>query len=117
MALSTVGHLLVSHPEPIFIPVGRVRVKIFLEEIVFIESLANYVKVHTAKQTYITNSTMSAIVNKLPANWFCRINRFVIVNIKNILQFDKERLRLDSGHEFSFGELGKKALLERIHLF
>jgi two-component system, LytTR family, response regulator len=59
-------------------------VKIFFEEILFIEALKEYVKIVTKDKSVITYHTISGLEEKLPPGKFYRIHRSYIVNIKAI---------------------------------
>lgn len=87
--------------------------KINLYEIVYIESLANYIKIFTDVGTYLTPMTMKQCIRMLPDHLFSRINRGTIVPIHRILSFDKDGVTLE-GKKFSFGEGCKKELEARI---
>ncbi len=59
-------------------------VKIFFEEIQYIEALKEYVKIVTKERAVITYHTLSGLEEKLPVGKFYRIHRSYIVNIKSI---------------------------------
>lgn len=89
--LKTVGKLIPLRneaafaPQPadvtsIFLKVDRRLVRLDLDEIIYIESLGDYLKVHGATQTYITYMPIGKIEALLPAGRFIRIHRSTIVN-------------------------------------
>lgn len=100
----------------VFIPVGRSFVRVFLCDIIWIESKENYVKFHTYNGSVLSLFSMKMVMNKLPGTQFSRVNRSVIVNIAWVAFFDKDGVTLINGLAFSFGEGGKKRLSERINL-
>lgn len=58
--------------------------KISLSEILYIEGLADYLKIHLAgKKTVITRMTMKSIMEKLPAD-FIRVHRSFIVPLSRV---------------------------------
>lgn len=63
-------------------------VKIFFEEIQFIEALKEYVKIVTRDRSVITYHTISGLEEKLPGGKFYRIHRSYIVNIKAITSIE-----------------------------
>lgn len=99
-----------------FIAVGRVWVKVVLSEISHIESAANYVKIHSGKHIYLSPYTMKKMIMSLPDQYFCRVNRYAIINLSYIVEFDNERVKLTTGAEFSFGETGRKEFKEKMNL-
>lgn len=63
----------------IFIKSDNKLVKIFFEDIVYIEALKDYLRIHISeKERYITHSTMKAMEEKLP-DYFFRIQRSYII--------------------------------------
>jgi DNA-binding LytR/AlgR family response regulator len=63
-------------------------VKIFFDEILFIEALKEYVKIVTKEKSVITYHTISGLEEKLPIGKFYRIHRSYIVNIKAITSIE-----------------------------
>ncbi len=64
---------------------GRISI-INIEQIDWIESAGNYVKIHVGKQTYLHRETMRNIQKRLSLFNFVRIHRRTIVNTERILQ-------------------------------
>lgn len=73
-------------------------VKIFFEEILFIEALKEYVKIVTNDKSVITYHTISGLEEKLPPGKFYRIHRSFIVNIKAITSIEGFIVKVDK-HE------------------
>ncbi|MEO5563001.1 MAG: LytTR family DNA-binding domain-containing protein [Chitinophagaceae bacterium] len=70
-------------------------VKIFFEEILFVEALKEYVKIVLNDKAVITYHTLSGLEEKLPKGKFYRIHRSYIVNIKAIASIDGFSLKID----------------------
>lgn len=83
----------------IYVKENKKAVKISLDEILYIESMKDYVTFHTDKKKIITKSTMSELEEKLPAERFVRIHRSYIVAIQKIDAFTSTSV-----------EIGKKEL-------
>jgi len=79
----------------IFVRSDRKMVKVRFKEINYIESLSDYVKIFTDKETIITRETISNIESKLPSNEFLRTHRSYIVSMPKIDSFTNEFLELD----------------------
>jgi len=62
-----------------FFSVGKKKVKVFLDEILFIESLREYVRITTRDKNILTKFQLSAIEELLSRNNFIRIHRSFIV--------------------------------------
>lgn len=69
----------------IFVKIDKKKMKkIFLDEILTVESLKDYLKINTLSGKYIIHSTLSDFTNLLPANDFLRIHRSYTVAINKI---------------------------------
>ncbi|MEI7670196.1 MAG: response regulator, partial [Pseudomonadota bacterium] len=70
-----------SKKENLLIRTGYDYVSLKIRDIVFIESNDNYVSVQLISgKPFVTRSTLSEMLKKLPENDFTRINRSVIIN-------------------------------------
>ncbi len=72
----------------------RKMIKINLSDIVYIESLSDYVKLHTFSKTIITRETISNIESKLSTKVFIRIHRSFIVSIQYISSYTSEYIEI-----------------------
>jgi DNA-binding LytR/AlgR family response regulator len=78
-----------KEPEPsfLFLRADRKNLKIQLHEILFVESLKDYVKVVTKDRTIVSKQAISTIEESLPEEAFLRIHRSFIVSISKIESF------------------------------
>lgn len=88
-------------------------VKIFFEEILFIEALKEYVKIVTKDKSVITYHTISGLEEKLPAGKFYRIHRSFIVNIKMITSIEGFTVKVDK-HELPVSRNERDAFVELV---
>jgi len=75
-----------------------------LSEIQFIESNRNSVIIHTNKETYTSNESISSVVDKLGKDGFVRISRYYIANIYYVKEIGVKTLILVSGEELKYSE-------------
>jgi DNA-binding LytR/AlgR family response regulator len=68
----------------IFIKVDGRMVKLLYEEIVYIEGLKDYLKVHTRDRHYVTHMTMKKMEETLPTISFIRIHKSFILSLNAI---------------------------------
>ena len=73
-----------------FVRSDRKMIKICFDEIRYIESLADYIKIHLIDKTVVTRETISSIEAKLPKTNFLRIHRSFIVAKSRIDSFTNE---------------------------
>jgi len=77
----------------IYVKSEKKNVKISLKDILFIESLKDYIKIHTNSKTIITQVAISAIEQRLPEN-FLRVHRSFIVAKDKITAFTQHDLEI-----------------------
>lgn len=68
----------------IFIKVDGRMVKLNYEDIVYIEGLKDYLKVHTSERHYVTHMTMKKMEETLPSNSFIRIHKSFILSLNAV---------------------------------
>ncbi len=71
----------------IFLREDREMVKVFLKDILYIESLRDYVRVKTAASQVVTYQKISFLEQKLPEKEFVRIHRSFIVAVDKVSSF------------------------------
>jgi two-component system, LytTR family, response regulator len=76
--------------EFIFLNVQKKKVKILFNEILYIESQKEYIKIVTAKKEYISKIATHEIEGLLPSHLFKRIHRSFIVSISKIDSYTVE---------------------------
>ena len=81
--------------EEIELRVNREKVVLMLKDILFVESMGDYLKIHTSEKTLTTKEKISSLKNRLP-NAFVRIHRSFIVNKSQIDSFNKEYVTLSN---------------------
>ncbi len=83
-------------PNVLLIKADRKTVKVPLDQIRYIESLGDYVKIHTTSGVTVTRETISGLEQKLGYAQFIRVHRSFIVSIQFITAFTKEAVELGS---------------------
>jgi len=77
----------------IYVKSEKKNVKILLKDILFIESLKDYIKIHTIDKTIMTQVPISTIEQRLPDN-FLRIHRSFIVAKDKITAYTQHDLEI-----------------------
>jgi DNA-binding LytR/AlgR family response regulator len=80
----------VEKPNYIFVRSDRKMVKVIFDEILYVESLSDYIKIYTSERILVTRETISNIEMKLPSQQFLRIHRSYIVNIDKVTSYTNE---------------------------
>ena len=99
--------------EYIFIRSERRIIKIYLNDITFIEGLKDYVIIHTAEQKIITLMNLKEIHSRLPENTFVRTSKSYIVNIRHISSLDNNDVVIGK-HEIPIGNVYRDDFFERV---
>jgi len=86
--------IVVEKQDFIFVRSDRKMVKINFNEILFIESLSDYIKIHLEESTVVTRETISNIEAKLPQQKFMRVHRSFIVALATIDSFTSEHIEI-----------------------
>ncbi|HET6768826.1 MAG TPA: LytTR family DNA-binding domain-containing protein [Chitinophagaceae bacterium] len=95
----------------IYLKVDRKMVKIMLDDILYIESDKDYVKVFTTAATIITRQTISSVEAMLSENKFFRIHRSFIVSLDKIKSFSNENVEIGN-KELPIGKLYRNGFLK-----
>ena len=68
----------------------RKMIKVALNDIIYIESIKDYIKVITATGTVVTKQSISSVEEMLPKEKFVRIHRSYIVSVNKIESYNHE---------------------------
>lgn len=98
-----------SEREYLFFNVSKKKVKIFLDEILYIESLKEYIRVCTRQKTIITKFQLGEIEEILSKNNFLRVHRSFIVAKDKIDAFTATDVEV-SGKQLPIGRSYKDAV-------
>lgn len=79
----------------IFIKVDKKIVKVFFSEILYIESLKDYVRVVTQYENLITHHNLRSISKSLPSDKFIRIHRSYTVAIEKIRSLEGNNVEIE----------------------
>ena len=108
------SHATTGHHDFIYVKADKKDHKVNLDEILFIESLDDYVKVILKDKTLITRENISTLEQKLPDDKFVRIHRSFLVALKQIQTISAEGVEI-RGKELPFGRAFKKSAIAQIY--
>lgn len=87
--------------------------KIDLADIVFVESLDNYIIVHTTQQKLISYDSLSSLEGRLPSHLFLRIHRSFLININKVTAFTSAHLEIND-RKFTIGRNYKETVIKML---
>ncbi len=77
-----------------YFKVNREMKKVFLKDILYIESLKDYVRIKTDKESLITYQRISYLEEKLPDDKFLRVHKSFIVAIDKIISLGSNTIKI-----------------------
>ena len=83
-----------AYDEYLYFRSDRKLHKVAMEDIIFIESLKDYIKVVTKAKTIITKQSISSIEERLPKTLFIRIHRSFIVSLSKVQSYTPELIAI-----------------------
>lgn len=97
-----------------FVRQGDSFQRILLEDILYIEGMQNYLKLHFTNKSIIIHQTMVSLQAVLPDHLFFRIHRSFLVNLAHVERFSGNRLFV-RGKELPVALSRKEELVRMIH--
>ena len=95
----------------IYLRVDRKMIKVLLDDILYIESDKDYVKVFTEKGFIITRQTIASVEAMLSESQFIRIHRSYIVSLNKLKSFTAETVEIGN-KELPIGKLYRNNFLK-----
>lgn len=102
--------------EFIYLKVEKSLQKVFIKDIIFIESLKNYIKVKTTNREIIAYKSITATQNSLPQKKFIRVHRSFIVGLDFIDSFSPSKIDL-GGTIIPIGRKYKEIVKKELEYF
>ena len=87
-----------------FVKLNSKVIKLKFEEVVFIEGLKNYAKIHTLSGSFLTLTSMKQLENFLPPEEFIRIHKSYIIAVNHINQMTKSEVCIEDRKCLPVGE-------------
>lgn len=100
-------------PAYLYLRVDKEMVKVPLTDILWVESMKDYVKIRTAEQTFVTYLRISYLEEKLPPAQFLRIHRSFLVAVNRISAFSTSAVRIGAT-ELPIGRNYRNEVLKRL---
>lgn len=88
--------------------------KVNFADILYIESIRDYVNIKTAEEEFIVLDTLKSMEQQLPESFFVRVHKSFIVNLNHIKNIGTKKIIINPEHEIPIGENYKMNFLSRI---
>jgi DNA-binding LytR/AlgR family response regulator len=99
----------------IYIKTDGKLVRLSNTDILYIESMGDYVKFVTADKKYITHNTIKNLEEKVAAETFMKIHRSYIINIKKVDNI-RDNILIINGMELPISKAHKSEVLSRLNV-
>jgi DNA-binding LytR/AlgR family response regulator len=99
----------------LFVTVDRIKRKIDLENIIYIEGLKDYVQIRTKDDKIITRETMSDMDQQLPSDMFLRIHKSFIINMNKIRTVSYDEITLEE-ETLPVGRTYRNEVMRQLHI-
>ncbi len=101
--------------EDIFIKTEGKFIRLSYEDILYIESMGDYVKYFTHAKYYLTHSTLKAVEEKMNTKQFMKVHRSYIVNLRKIKDIQDNSLVIE-GKVIPISKAFKQGVMVRINV-
>lgn len=107
------GDISLNQEPHIFLKVDKKLIKVNLNDILFIESLKDYIKIATTLGDYVVHKSLTAISEELPQSNFIRVHRSYNISINKIVAVEGNTIEI-AGRRIPIGRNYLKQTKERI---
>ena len=103
-----------AQPDFIFVKTEYRLEKIMLNEIVFIEGMRDYRRIHTVNKRIMTLQNFSEFEKLIPSNIVCRVHKSYMVAINKIVSIERNRIKI-ADQLIPISETYKEVFFQFIH--
>jgi two-component system, LytTR family, response regulator len=97
----------------VYFRADRKMIKVMLDDILYIESMKDYIKIFTKQAVIITKQSISSVEAMLPDKEFVRVHRSYIVSLKKIKSFTSELMEIEKT-EIPIGKLYRNEVMKML---
>ncbi len=101
--------------DDIFIKAEGKFIRLSYQDILYIESMGDYVKYFTLAKYYLTHSTLKAVEEKMNTKQFIKVHRSYIVNLRKIKDIQDNSLVIE-GKVIPISKSLKSGVMDRINV-
>lgn len=102
-----------TQPDHIFFNVNRTHHKLLLKDILYLESLKDYVRIHTTKDPLVVKGNLVTVLSQLPNTQFVRVHRSFAVALTKINSYSQSEVEVN-GNKLPIGTSYREAFLGRM---
>ncbi|MBD0401610.1 MULTISPECIES: LytTR family DNA-binding domain-containing protein [unclassified Flammeovirga] len=99
----------------IFLKVEKKMLKVFLDDIIYMESLKDYLRIYTKEKEMVVHYTLTKILENLPEDEFIRIHRSYAISLKKVNAIEGNQVELKNGKMLPIGRLYQQTVKDTIY--
>lgn len=107
------GQLPIEKPYRYF-NVDRKQVRVNIEDILFIESLKEYIRIHTKVTRLITKMAIGVAEQELLSYQFLRVHKSYLINLDQVTAYNTSLVEIQA-HEIPIGRSYKEEVLQKLN--
>ncbi|MBD5185831.1 MAG: response regulator transcription factor [Bacteroidales bacterium] len=88
-----------NRDKAIYVRAEKVYRRIRTETILYLESIENYVRIHTVTERIMTRITLKELIATLPPNMFIRLHKSYVVNLTMVSEIRRSSVVMEGGEE------------------
>ncbi len=97
----------------VYFRADRKMIKVMLSDILYVESMKDYVKILTTDNTIISRQSITSVEAMLPEKEFIRTHRSFIVSIQKIRSFSQELIEIEKT-EIPIGKIYRNSVMKML---
>ena len=107
----------VDEDDALFLKTEYKVVRILIHDIIYVEGMAEYLRIHLAGQDkpIVVLLSMKKMEERLPSQEFMRIHKSYIISLHHIAEVNKSRVILDNGKDIPIGDSYREKLNDYIN--
>ena len=115
--LHTASISAIDEDDALFLKTEYKVVRIPVRQIVYVEGMAEYLRIHLSSQPKPVTVllSMKKMEERLPASSFMRIHKSYIINLCHITEINRSRIMLDTGSDIPIGDSYKAQLNDYVN--
>lgn len=98
--------------DSLFVRADRKHYKIAFDDILYVEGLKDYIRIHTTHEKILVLENMKDILEKLPSGRFIRIHRSYIIPTDKIKLIEGNQIQMQNREYLPIGETYRKVMSE-----
>jgi two-component system, LytTR family, response regulator len=103
-----------TQPDFIFVKTENRLEKVMLDEIVYIEGMRDYLRIHTVNKKIMTLQNFSELEKLIPSSLVCRVHKSYMVALNKIDSIERSRIKI-ADQLIPISETYKEAFLQLIN--